>query len=744
MDLTRLTEAVYTFLYLLPLSLISSRYGYSLLGLAEPDSALYASAVILSLLMVVFLYQNARGRLIIAGIVFEMALLFILLRPAEERIPYMEEHIRYLYTFLMVLSLLLLVLFMNRFIVAKIIFAGLLLAFLAVMLALSREVPRMVVCLILFFILMTLAELIQLRWKKSGDNTLKKHLVLISPFILGVFIAAVSIKPPSQPYDWHFARKIYADLAVFFDRISIALFSGFGDSYESTVMGFSENGTLPGSIESAPRDILDLSAPGKRVSYMYLSGKTFDTFTGRTWEKTDDSGYNDILMDTLQTYAAVYSADPKYVSDYIRSEEISISYRHFKSRYLFLPNKAIAIPSVFPGLNLHYKGGDLLSDTLVTYKDAYTFFYYRLNQQTELFEKLASGPELIPRETWEKILTNFNLADDEAFTYDEYLNYAASTARTYSRPVALTERTQTFLDDLLKDAENDYEKLKALEAYFQDGDYETDPGPIPDDVDTEGEFLDYFLFENPKGFCSYYATAFTLLSRAAGIPCRYAQGYLADVDFEPSLIVDSGMAHSWPEVYIRNLGWVQFEPTPGRKITYSWSLASRNEEPVRPDIDSYPPPDIPDLPVIENDDQEEEIVKKPFDIRLVIIPVSVLLSSLIIFLIIEARRIMARYRDGSDSEKLRIMVGRNMKLLKMLDTERKPEETFSEFAVKAALYVPQPCLSFIPGYEEAIYGEKPVTKGQLSEAESSNRHLLRQLKEERKVLYPLLKLYSYL
>ena len=39
----------------------------------------------------------------------------------------------------------------------------------------------------------------------------------------------------------------------------------------------------------------------------------------------------------------------------------------------------------------------------------------------------------------------------------------------------------------------------------------------------------------------------------------------------------SGMAHSWPEVYIDGVGWIPFEPTPGygRMRYVSWGMSSR-------------------------------------------------------------------------------------------------------------------------------------------------------------------------
>ena len=57
------------------------------------------------------------------------------------------------------------------------------------------------------------------------------------------------------------------------------------------------------------------------------------------------------------------------------------------------------------------------------------------------------------------------------------------------------------------------------------------------------------------------------MARSLGLPARVAVGFTvgeADPD-DPDLYVVRGRhAHAWPEVYLSGVGWVAFEPTPGR------------------------------------------------------------------------------------------------------------------------------------------------------------------------------------
>ncbi|HEX5360400.1 MAG TPA: DUF3488 and transglutaminase-like domain-containing protein [Fluviicoccus sp.] len=75
--------------------------------------------------------------------------------------------------------------------------------------------------------------------------------------------------------------------------------------------------------------------------------------------------------------------------------------------------------------------------------------------------------------------------------------------------------------------------------------------------------VDEFLFKTKRGFCEHYASSFTYLLRAAGIPARVVVGYQGG---EPSPTGDSWEvrqmdAHAWAEAWIEGRGWVQFDPT---------------------------------------------------------------------------------------------------------------------------------------------------------------------------------------
>lgn len=95
--------------------------------------------------------------------------------------------------------------------------------------------------------------------------------------------------------------------------------------------------------------------------------------------------------------------------------------------------------------------------------------------------------------------------------------------------------------------------------------YSLSPGMTP----PERDFVEYFLFENHRGYCIHFASATVALLRSAGVPARYVEGYaVSPSDFEGydewAKIPDS-RSHAWVEIYLNGIGWVPVEATPSAR-----------------------------------------------------------------------------------------------------------------------------------------------------------------------------------
>lgn len=101
----------------------------------------------------------------------------------------------------------------------------------------------------------------------------------------------------------------------------------------------------------------------------------------------------------------------------------------------------------------------------------------------------------------------------------------------------------------------------------------------------EADSVDDFLFNTRRGFCEHFASAFTFLARAAGIPARVVAGYQGG-EFNPMggyLIVRQSDAHAWSEVWLEGRGWVRVDPTAAvapERIERGMQAALPENEPV--------------------------------------------------------------------------------------------------------------------------------------------------------------------
>lgn len=77
------------------------------------------------------------------------------------------------------------------------------------------------------------------------------------------------------------------------------------------------------------------------------------------------------------------------------------------------------------------------------------------------------------------------------------------------------------------------------------------------------DFARWFLEESETGYCVHFATAATVLLRAAGIEARYVEGYMTDAQAGSEVTVTEDQAHAWVEYYepIFNI-WIVLDPTP--------------------------------------------------------------------------------------------------------------------------------------------------------------------------------------
>lgn len=110
--------------------------------------------------------------------------------------------------------------------------------------------------------------------------------------------------------------------------------------------------------------------------------------------------------------------------------------------------------------------------------------------------------------------------------------------------------------------ERDLAAIRAIEGYLQtEFDYTLDLSAAPSDRDP----TEWFLLDERKGHCEYFASAMVAMCRSVGIESRVVTGFVA-VEFNQAsgaYTVRRSNAHAWVEARIGSEGvWRRFDPTP--------------------------------------------------------------------------------------------------------------------------------------------------------------------------------------
>jgi transglutaminase-like putative cysteine protease len=121
-------------------------------------------------------------------------------------------------------------------------------------------------------------------------------------------------------------------------------------------------------------------------------------------------------------------------------------------------------------------------------------------------------------------------------------------------------------------ARTPYEAVLALESWLrQTGGFTYDETPPRSRV---APLVD-FVTRTKAGYCQHFAGAMAVMLRLLGIPSRVAVGFTSGTNADGTWVVTDHDAHAWVEVWFSGVGWIPFDPTPGRgRFGGDYSFAS--------------------------------------------------------------------------------------------------------------------------------------------------------------------------
>lgn len=209
-----------------------------------------------------------------------------------------------------------------------------------------------------------------------------------------------------------------------------------------------------------------------------------------------------------------------------------------------------------------------------SYSEKGAVSWYYLLEDSEVVSDSGMWHEML--EDTDRILTE-NGETEYAQTAETYLsdyNYAQDCLES---DIAVSDNIAALAEQITADCDTDYQKALEFQNYFIRNGFRYDLRYRPPQGQDTPE---YFIFESKTGTCSDFATAFSLMAHAVGLPVRYVEGYVPQLDENSQsygemqfFVVMEKNAHAYPEVYVSGVGWVGFEPTvpsdPQSKVTYN-------------------------------------------------------------------------------------------------------------------------------------------------------------------------------
>ncbi|KXA98166.1 hypothetical protein AKJ40_04905, partial [candidate division MSBL1 archaeon SCGC-AAA259M10] len=124
-------------------------------------------------------------------------------------------------------------------------------------------------------------------------------------------------------------------------------------------------------------------------------------------------------------------------------------------------------------------------------------------------------------------------------------------------PQDVTGRTKKLAYEITENMSSAYGKARAIESYLENNyEYDENYRRTPSGYDP----VDWFLFEEKKGVCTNFNSAFAVLARCVGIPARVVSGYRINRE-ENRQKIDSMQKHLIAEVAFKKCGWIPFDST---------------------------------------------------------------------------------------------------------------------------------------------------------------------------------------
>lgn len=330
-------------------------------------------------------------------------------------------------------------------------------------------------------------------------------------------------------------------------------------SYQAPTDFFGSQMTISGSVNLPSGEVLDYTSS---AGGQYLAGFTYDHFDGHTWTSlaaNNSANYN--------ANAGLPNDDSSAATTLttVTTSVTLVQPPQSPQHYLFAPFEPMTlnVPATLYGVPIVAAWAQ---QSNLTPGEHYT---------ATSAVSTASPADLL----------QVPLPGGNPDVWHSDNNYTTLAAYYLQVPNDLSANVQQTLRTWTAGAASTYDALKRIESHLSDTNeftYSLTNTPIPSNVDA----VDWLLHTR-QGYCTYYATAMTIMARMLGIPARIVNGFApGQLDTHRHVWVEDGNdAHSWVQAYFPDYGWINFDPTPG----YSFNQNGQSPTPaLSPTATSHP------------------------------------------------------------------------------------------------------------------------------------------------------------
>ncbi len=366
-----------------------------------------------------------------------------------------------------------------------------------------------------------------------------------------------------------------------------------------SILGYTDrvNLQLVGNITFTGKTVLRVKSSSPEGDY--LKGFVGSIYAGQSWDSLPEKEYEklDSILNEwkVQNFPSLFN---KLLGRPVKTYDLTVQHVKINSLRVYTPYGLISKPEELPGIDF-INDGFLRSGNVLFGTNEYS-----MNATTLQIDAWKLSDSMMDAFVSEQASFVHAAKEYKNFVYSHYTQL----------PEALEEKLIQYLNEHNLNIENYFTPTAFANAVITQVQRENSYTLSPDITPEGRDFIEYFLFENHKGYCVHFASAAVALLRSAGVPARYVEGYAVSPDdfkehSEWANIPDS-RSHAWVEIYLGAIGWVPVEATPSAnrgivdheaaELETSSAINPLDEDVINDKLNNHEPPQAEELPDVEN------------------------------------------------------------------------------------------------------------------------------------------------